>query len=191
MINKVFLDLDDVLNDFTLTALQFVGCPVAARSFAAYDERWGFDIIQAVNALHPTKTWRLKEFWNSIPRSVWANLPKSEEFDQVLDFAINLVGRSNVCILTSPTLDPSCAAGKVEWIQRNMPADMNRQYFIGPRKWFCAAPESLLIDDCECNTQLFKNHGGQAILFPRPWNSKHNVNYRDNLTKEFNVFSRK
>ena len=39
----------------------------------------------------------------------------------------------------------------------------------------CAQAGALLIDDSDHNVIQFRNHGGQAILFPQIWNSNHHL----------------
>ncbi len=91
------------------------------------------------------------------------------------------VGSENVFILTKPIEDPSCVAGKVEWIQRFLPNDMKDQYFIGAHKYLCAKEGTLLIDDNEDNINLFRNSGGSGILFPRPWNSARDFDIKTHI----------
>jgi len=176
---RIFLDLDDVCNTFTPYALRSVGCPVDVLSFDDCDPLWGYDIVAAANTLHPSRTFTLSSFWESIGRSVWATVPESAEFTLLLRWCEECVGTENVCILTSPTIDPDCLAGKLEWIHCHLPKRMHRQFLIGPTKHLCARPDALLIDDHEKNVNLFRQHGGQAILVPRPWNSLFRV--RDTL----------
>jgi hypothetical protein len=170
---RILLDLDDVCNCFTLYALRHVGCPVGNHDYHLYDHHWGWDIVKAANHLHPDpgRHFTQQSFWESIKREHWSRVPGSPEFFPLLSRCISLVGRENVCILSCPTLDPDCLAGKLEWIQEFMPKDMQRQFLIGPRKHFCARPDALLIDDSDANVTAFREHGGQAILMPRPWNS--------------------
>jgi len=172
-IREIFLDLDDVLNRCTMEALRYVGCPVSAYDDSAYNPAWGWDIVAAANVLHPHDTFTAETFWKTIKRDFWANAPKSAECDGLILTCGGIVGPENVCILSSPTLDPDCLAGKLEWIQRVLPPWIHRQFLIGPCKHFCAKPGSLLIDDRDRNVRDFRQAGGQAILMPRPWNSAH------------------
>jgi len=170
---RIFLDLDDVCNCFTLYALRQVGCIVGNHDYHLYNHHWGWDIVKAANHLHPDprRYFTKQSFWELIKREHWARVPWSMEFLPLLRRCIELVSQDNVCILSCPTLDPDCLAGKLEWIRDFMPKDMQRQYLIGPRKHFCASPNALLIDDSDDNVTAFRIHGGQAILMPRPWNS--------------------
>ncbi len=177
---KIFLDLDDVCNKFTMHALKAVGCPVEAGGLHLFNPEWGFDIIQAANALYPTCDSHFKFtsewFWNEIDREVWVTAPESDEFRELLKRCEDLVGSNNVHILTTPVKDPESLAGKLEWIHEHFPEWMHRQYLMGPQKYLLADSLSLLIDDSEKNVMEFRRHGGQAILVPRPWNSLHSVN---------------
>lgn len=187
MIKRIFLDLDDVLNKFTMQALAHVGCCVNTHFFGDFNPEWGFDIIKAANELHPCKgsPFTSASFWSMFSRDDWANFPKSAEFDFLLDNCERLVGRDNICILTTPILDPDCAAGKIEWIYKNCPKWLHQQYLIGPCKHMCAQPDVLLIDDSDANVDAFEAHGGQVLLVPRPWNSLHGWPPIDDLEDAF------
>ncbi len=184
---KVFLDLDDVCNKFTMHALKAVGCPVEAGDLDKFNPEWGFDIIEAANCLHQTRLFTLESFWRQIDREVWETAPESDEFKELLERCESLVGRENVCILTTPVKDPESLAGKLEWIHYHFPAWMHRQYLMGPQKYLLADRHSLLIDDSEKNVLEFRRHGGQAILVPRPWNSLHNVNTKAHISGNLDI----
>lgn len=179
---RIFLDLDDVLNRFTMPALYHVGCQVRQLAFDDYNPEWGWDIVRAANELHPNRAFTASEFWNSLDRNFWASLPKSEEFEWLIDAAVDFVGDKNVHIISSPTLDPDCLAGKLEWIHAHMPDTFHRNYLLGPSKYLCAKPEALLIDDNENNVRLFRMHGGKAILVPRPWNSMYSFPAKERIS---------
>ena len=191
-IKTIFLDLDDVLNRFTMYALEHVGCMVDAYDESTYDPEWGWDIVKAANKLLPmdSDSFSPEEFWACIGREVWAKTPVSEECRFLIDECQMIVGKENVCILSCPTEDPECAAGKMEWIQEYMPQWMQRQYLFGPPKWMCARPDTLLIDDSDVNVHLFRMAGGQALLVPRPWNTLHGLNAMKQLKAAFEVIER-
>lgn len=169
-ITDIFLDLDDVCNNFTMYALNHVGCPVNSGDYSQFDQQWGWDIVRAATALHPKRAFSTEGFWGCITRNVWADAPLSGEFWNLLDRCTKLVGQDHVFILTCPTRDPDSLAGKLEWIQKVLPSKMHRQFLIGPPKHLCAKPNSLLIDDRETNVDAFRAAGGHAIIMPRPWN---------------------
>lgn len=194
-IKTIFLDMDDVLNCFTMSALREVGCPVGPYSFDKYKPKGSFDIIKAANILHPDSEhmFTASNFWRSLKRKFWATIPASKELPMLLEQCEKLVGKENICILTNPVQEwyPYVAAAKMEWIGRFLPSWLHKQFLIGLPKHFCARPDALLIDDSDSNVNVFWDYGGQAILVPRPWNSLHRVNTEKYLLGVFHRFSRR
>lgn len=189
-ISEIFIDLDDVLNQFTMEALAEVGCYINQEDpLSNYDPAWGFDIIKAANALHPHREFTADQFWRSLTRFFWASLPRSDEFDFLLGRSIELVGRGNITILSCPTDDPVCAAGKLDWIQNHCPKWLHRQYLLGPEKFRCAKPGALLIDDSNDNVDKFYAKGGRSILVPRPWNRRYDTKTMGHLAFSFRHLS--
>lgn len=168
---RIILDLDDVLNTLSLDLLRFDGL-----DFACYDDigewKWGYDIIGAVSDMKGEPRMGIQEYWERIPRELWAETRLSWEFDEILGFCHRVVGLGGVIIGTSPTKCPECLAGKYEWMMKNLPEQLHRQWSITPRKWeYGRDSNSVLIDDLDENCLKFQEMGGQAILVPRPWNS--------------------
>ena len=176
MIKRILLDIDDVCNRFTMTALHYVGCRIDPMQYDSFPVECQYDIVGAANKLLGYERFSVSDFWEHIPRKFWANTPPSEEFPLLLGWCESLVGQENLCLLTSPTIDPDCLAGKLEWIHRFAPRWLHRQYQVGPCKQFCAMHEALLIDDADKNVNKFREWGGNTLLVPRPWNSNHDLN---------------
>lgn len=200
-IERILLDLDDVLNQLTLWAMYLMGCDVDPMDNSQFPTEVGYDVVAATNLLHPRVVsgecdpWTVPEFWDSIKREHWATAPKSPECDWLLETCVKLVGEDEVFIVTSPTKDPDCLAGKLEWIQRELPDFMHRQYAITPRKGIGASPETLLIDDCLKNCEAFRTHRnpkyrGQALLVPKPWNPRNGEDTRAVLEEFFQANGR-
>jgi hypothetical protein len=190
MIRRIFIDLDDVCNIFTMFALRSVGCRVRL-DYADYPTKCGYDIVAAANHLFKESRYTAKTFWDAIARDLWATIPQSPIFPWLMDTAEKLVGRDRVCIATTPTKDPDSLAGKLEWIHRNMPSWMWRQYAITPRKHLLARPDALLIDDNQENIGNFIAHGGHGVLVPRPWNDLYGRDPLKHLDEELSrLFSR-
>jgi len=188
---KIFLDLDDVLNRFTMHALAYVGCPVDVMDDSICDPVFGFDIIARANELHPTREFTYVKFWGMFNFNAWANVPPSDELEFLLDSCIRLVDKENICILTAPIVtSPGCLEGKLSWIHNYLPSWLHKQYLIGPLKYFCARPDALLIDDADHNVDAFRAYGGQALLVPRPWNSLHECHTMKYLQETFDVLAR-
>lgn len=199
MIRRIMLDLDDTINSFTMSILGSVlGLNVGPYDYQKYPVELGYDIVGAYNKLRlgqPTHAHlpelNVVEFWKTLPRAVWAELPKSPQFDCLIKWAENFVGRENVCILTTPTKCPDSLAGKLEWIHKYLPDWLHRQYLMGPRKNFCARQDTLLIDDSDHQVDAFRAAGGHAILIPRPWNSNAHLNTDWHLADRFRHYEAK
>lgn len=171
MIDTILLDIDGVSNQFHKHVFDHLGIHYPDDSF--YPTECGWDIVSAANRLAGFERFTPNSFWRSITREMWATAPVSEEFDFLLEWSSATVGKGHVHFLSSPTLDADCVAGKLEWIQGRTPSWMHRQYMIGCTKHLCAKPGALLIDDSDNKVTAFREHGGHAILVPRPWNSLH------------------
>lgn len=168
MISRIFLDIDDVLNTFTIDALWCLGC--GRHTYSELPITDGYPLFIATELFG--QSYGFQEMWDAIPRNLWANSKKSTQCDWLLETSAQYVGRENVFLATSVTKDPDCLAGKLEWIVNYLPNWIHRQYFMTPRKWLLAQPETLLIDDCEQNIEKFVAGGGNGIVFPQPWNTK-------------------
>lgn len=162
MITKIFLDMDGVLCDF-------VGgvCRLFEVDQHALEQAWGdaYDICVPLGVT-PDELWSRIDaagptFWSNLEPYPWA---------KDLWFQCNIVGRTT--ILTSPSWHPSSLEGKLQWLNSHLADGQNpfRRYLFGPEKEMCAAPRHLLIDDRPEMCQRFRDAGGEAFLFPRPWN---------------------
>lgn len=186
MIRRILLDIDDVCNQCTKYALQWLDVPMDYdRFYETYPFQFRYQIVEAANHLLGYRRFDVPGFWNMIPRTFWATCPVSDEYEYILNRCVEMVGRENICFLTGPTKDPDCLAGKIEWVSKFAPEWMHRQYLVGPRKQFCAHSEALLIDDSDANIDTFRAWGGTGLLVPRPWNSLHGVNTMDYLSEQF------
>jgi len=183
VVKNIFLDIDGVCNAFHQHVFTSLGLLYADDSWYPVDCGW--DIVAAANRLAGYERFTRSGFWKSLTREMWADTPVSAEFAYILGWAECKVGRDHIYFLTSPTLDPDCVAGKLEWIQTHTPKWMHRQYMIGPAKHLCAKTGALLIDDSDDKVDEFEEEGGNAILVPRPWNSLHGINALDHFAEQF------
>ena len=186
MIETILLDIDGVSNTFHKHVFTSLGLPYMDDT--RYPVECGWDIVSAANHLAGYERFTPADFWRSITREMWATTPVSPEFEFILAWAEIQVGRDHIYFLTSPTLDADSVAGKLEWIQHFAPKWMQRQYLIGPCKHLCAKPGALLIDDSNNKVAAFEEHGGMAILVPRPWNSLHGCDPIAYLSEQFKRF---
>ena len=174
-IKRIFLDVDDVLVDFTFAAMSEIGINTGRIDKESFYERWGYDIVAASNYYRmPEPFLTAAEFWRKFDRRFWATLDRTKECDTLIRASCEIVGVENVFLLTGPINDPECAAGKMELIRDTFPDFWkDRRYMIAPPKYACAYLGALLIDDSDRNVNEFRAAGGQAALVPQPWNSEH------------------
>lgn len=114
------------------------------------------------------------EFWSKISTDIWANMPPSKEFKEIINLVEDLIDHDNIAILTSPTTSNrhNCMEGKMLWIEKHLPKYSKHVIFC-KKKYFCANPSGILIDDADHNIDDFINHSGQGVLVPRIWNRYH------------------
>ncbi len=115
------------------------------------------DIIGGMN-----KMWKLiddagEDYWENMEILPWAKKLYKELNKRTKDF----------CFLTSPALNPISASGKIKWLRKHFGEDF-KDFLIGSNKYFCAGPNSLLIDDNEKKCKKFKEYGGKVFLWPNP-----------------------
>ncbi len=172
-VKRIFLDLDDVLNKFTMAALHHVGCPVSRDDFKRFPVECGYNIIGAANTFFgkdSCKFYDRYEFWTLFGEEFWASLPVSDEKDAFMKLAIDAVGYKNTYILTSATGVEGCLEGKRKWIINNLGWQWVTKLITCKDKFVCANEYSILIDDSYENIRKFRDYRGRAILVPRPWN---------------------
>ena len=160
---KCFLDLDGVLSDFMLACHVWYNIPYDYEKYPYPVGEW--DCI-------PPKDMSCEEFWDNLSSLYWGTMPWTEDGLEILKVVEEEFGQENVCILTSPARNPECAAGKLLWIQKNLP-QYRRQFLIGPPKHFCASENAVLIDDSDRNLANFEKAGGKSVCVPRKWNKEH------------------
>ena len=158
---KIFLDQDGVIADFVGGASKVHGVPPPSSPI-----QWDL-----------AKLWGMaeEEFWAPIDNlEFWSNLPKTPEADELVEFAVNRVGRENVAVLTAPSFGPFCPIGKRAWMRKNFPFLESRMIFAGPKtKQFIAGPGKVLIDDKDSNVAEWTKAHGIGVLCPRYWNTGH------------------
>lgn len=159
MISEVLLDMDGVLADWHTAACRACG------------------IERPESLIH--KGWALAETLGITEDVLWARVDSCETFWRDLEpypWVHELVELcqmyGEVTIATSPAWKPSCASQKIEWLREQF-GDRFSSFMIGRKKHLMARPNAVLIDDWDKNVKLFRDHGGYAITFPRPWNSMH------------------
>lgn len=155
----VFLDLDGVLADFAAGV---------ARLFGVDKDL----VVKFGDRSHEAVGLSQSEFWRRLyadGQKWWVDLPPYPWAARLVE-ACDAAGEA--WIATSPPKDcTTVGGGKLEWLKRFVPeVYKNRRYFIGSRKHILAAPGRVLVDDNLSKCEDFRRAGGQAVLFPQPWN---------------------
>jgi len=170
-IEKLYLDMDDVLTDCTGDALRHMGILDYRRE--NYPHGIGRDVCKAYQLFGGIYI-PPENFWQHFKRGWWAGLTPTPWCYDLIDLALKFVDKERLFLLTYPTQCGDCHAGKWDWIEDKLPEWFRRQYDFTPQKLTCAAPGSVLIDDCDKNIKAFESNAtpGKGIVFPQPWNSQ-------------------
>ena len=164
---KVVLDLDGVLVDMVRGMEERYDCKI---------KEW------PVGQLEKAFNMTAKQFWGNLDSDFWIKLKWCADGQSILTKLVMAFGEENIVICTSPTLHPQAAFGKMAWIQNHLP-EFSRRFLIGPAKEFLAHDRSILVDDFDYNVDKFREHGGHAILVPRPWNSNRKLETLPHITE--------
>jgi 5'(3')-deoxyribonucleotidase len=163
---RIFVDLDEVLADFTKAALEIHGW--TREQLDATRPRGVWDI---------TSTLRLttEEFWQPIHEAgepFWTTIDLLPWATQLMDFIYEY--GLDWYVITTPSEHLSSYTGKMKWLSRVFDSHINR-CFINPNKHLLAKPGAILIDDKEENVRKFIAAGGDGIIFPSLGNSLHRL----------------
>ena len=151
----IYLDLDGVIINWVKGIFNWFEIPYDPSKVTHWDSMYEI-----------TNTTK-QGFWTKIKFSAfWENLdfyPDSRLFiDRIKKYG-------EVILLSSPAY--GCAGYRQNWIEKNLPEFFNNgHYILTPSKWTCAHKNTILIDDSDENYQKFIQNGGNAIIYPQPWN---------------------
>ena len=158
-IDAILVDLDGVLADFLLSALNVCG------RLDLYDN-WPpghWDIVSVLgvtaNGFWSMINARGYEFWAGLPAYPWTH----ELWERLKEIADR--ERADLIICTAPSLSPDCLKGKAMWMKAAFGHGFN-DYIITGKKHLLASARVALIDDREATVVKFSSAGGHGILFP-------------------------
>ncbi|KKM16611.1 hypothetical protein LCGC14_1684110 [marine sediment metagenome] len=169
MIENIYLDMDGPLCQFTEAALALHNKEHVLKNWP----RGEYDICKATE-IDSVRFWGWIALYSP---AFWVNLEPCPWARRLVDICREVAPTT---IATSPTLATSSACGKLAWLQQFFDRDFC-DYVITPKKHLLAQPGALLIDDCDAKCERFVTDdngqptGGEALVFPRPWNSQHAV----------------
>lgn len=171
----LFFDMDGVLANFNKAV-----CETFGHDHKVVIENWSDDwAICSQLGITKGQMWKkidaIHDWWEHIPPHDW------------LKSLLNLADRYESYILSAPHITPSCASGKIAWLNKH--TKFNGRVILTKHKYLCAAPNRVLIDDNDLKCKEFKEAGGHVILFPQVWNS--NRQFADDpITYVFNELER-
>ena len=155
-IKKIILDMDGVIANFTDAAFEYHckdrKCQIPGE----------YDIAKCLGITTEALWYGMDEY------DFWVNAIKP--YDKGLVFAFNLSQLAPVVIASIPYKNSMGFVGKVEWLKKH---GFGAYPVLLGAKLHLAQPGYLLIDDCEKNVDEWLAGGGQAYLFPRPWNRRY------------------
>ena len=160
---KVFLDMDGVIADFHLGIYEAFKLKVDPYAMPVNFGIWHYEKVLGIT---------LNEFWAVCTQEFFENLKVTYDGYLIVEYLEQRFGRKNICILSSPPLDPTSMVGKHKWLVKHFP-QYKRQFFFGTKKEFAAHNGSLLVDDADHNIDSFLEAGGNAFLYPRAWNKSY------------------
>lgn len=158
----IFLDLDGVLADFVTAACNIHRRPFYKALEWDFFKEWGYNDDQ---------------FWdpiNNLGKNFYQFHVHPYPWAYALWNEVRATGEE-VVILTNSSDNGPGMVGKMAWIQNHLAGIKGNEVIFCAKKHLLARPDRLLIDDNEKNIMDFEAAGGRGILFPRPWNSNHEL----------------
>jgi 5'-nucleotidase len=160
---NILLDMDGVLADFFSGALEALNRDfnkkITIEKYAIEFGQWGTYDYYGITQ---------EQFWESIHSTpdFWYNLKPMPWAKSLYDMLSEI---GDVTILTTPSLDPSCAMQKLQWLDNYLSIKSDK-VLMGARKYLLAG-NGILIDDYHKNIEKFEEAGGDGILIPSNWNT--------------------
>lgn len=161
-VDRCYLDMDGVICSFVRQVLRAHG--LEYKDIFSERKKYPWQL----ETLFPYKISK-NDFWAPTRNShFWASMEPTEQAEDIVDILTHHFGIGKVHILSTPTMDPSCMVGKVEWIKKHFP-QFSRKYAFSCRKDIFSNPRALLVDDKQSTIEKFQA-GGNGFLVARPWN---------------------
>lgn len=174
----IYVDYDGVFVDF------------CKSGFKLFNKKYDLDSFPPVKDVTEAIGVDKKTFWQAVDNagvSFWAYLEKYTWSDELISFVKEYCKDNDTDwrILSAPSLNSTCAMGKVESFQHHFGYHF-RKYILAPaadKPLLCNSKDDVLIDDRESTIISWREKGGKGILFPQPWNSNRDIKNRLNYVK--------
>lgn len=152
----LLLDVDGVICNFIDGLIRSHGWPFTHADFDSWDYHQKHGVSDA-EMWEPTNDGK----W-------WLGLDPYPYASQLVS---DLYKSWDIVFCTSPSRDSTCPSQKVQWLRKHgFMKEHDVNYQIGKRKELNAGSGAVLLDDSDDNVRKFRQAGGNAILFPQPWN---------------------
>lgn len=168
----ICLDQDGLLSDLWPSVLRYNG-----EDPQAVMESWPPGEYSFAKVLGKPES----EIWGNVHAAgydFWTQLPELPYAAPLVDLALSLC---EVRVVTKPVDSYFCTAGKQIWLQQHFGGRLGRadRFHITAAKADLARPDRLLIDDSDENCAAWRAAGGEAILYPQPWNAGHSLMFTE------------
>jgi 5'(3')-deoxyribonucleotidase len=167
----IFIDMDGVLVDFVLGAMQALGNPIP-NNWETADEDYMLRMPypRGVVMLNETLGLTYEDFWEKLLLAKPAFWESLEPYPWADRLYLELSQLAPVMIVSKPTEKPSCVEGKVAWLHRWFGFPFDRYIMTHQKAEALAKPGAIILDDLQANVNDFVERGGKGVLFPQPWN---------------------
>lgn len=166
---KVFLDMDGVICDFMGALHKELGVEYDPNRYPYAVSK--YDIFEDLCARSDGRVSMDNLYRACDKSSFWSEMAWEKTGKSILSTIFEVVKPEAVTICTSPMANPDAWAGKVSWLNKNLPAIKNITITTAP-KHHMAKSGHVLIDDKDSNVEKFVAAGGAAFLVPQPWNKQ-------------------
>jgi 5'(3')-deoxyribonucleotidase len=158
MMPTILLDMDGVTVQCVQAMLRLHGCEDRMATWPKGE--YALEDVCGVD--RPT-------FWAKVEEAspdIWIDMEEYPYFDAMVK---ELTECGEVFFLSSPGWSAASAQGKIIWLQNRFGRAF-RHYVLTNQKHLLARPDAILVDDFGRNCEAFREGGGRAVLYPRPWN---------------------
>ena len=150
----IFLDMDGVVSNWIEAGCRVCDVDIEDPEIRAKIKEEGtLDAVLDEEEYWPKIAKQGQQWWANLDLLPWAK-DLWDELNKLSD---------EVCFLTSPSSEPDCASGKVEWIKKHFDT---KSFLIGSKKYLCANLNTILIDDSKKKIDKFEEYGGNVFLWP-------------------------
>jgi hypothetical protein len=155
---EIYCDMDGVLVDFELGAVEYISSDLKSGKASELAEELGRDYItvEDIKSNKAVRKYMYKELEHNA--EFWENLPWMENGPELWA----AITPYNPNILTTP-MGYGSEIGKQAWIDKNLNPPP-RKVFMSREKYRWANKRHILIDDWKKNTIPWEESGGIAIL---------------------------